>query len=141
MMQERNQDCRNSTFLDLVNPNLFPQWKDKVPTDLLILLKLNYGLHFNINMLESQLIFIYRDADFYKESSAEVLDYIYSVHLETSLADTVKLLKSTALVVLSSFSVKRSFSCLRRVKTHLRGKMGQEMLSVNQASKSIPEAL
>jgi len=129
MMQERFQDCRNFAFLDLVNPNLFSQWKDKVPTDLLSLLKLKYGPLFNMNMLESQLIFIYRDGDFYKESSAEVLDYIYSVHLETSLPEAVKLLKLNASIAISSASVERSFSCLRRVKTHLRGKMGQERLS------------
>ena len=116
MMQERFQDCRNLTFLDLVNPNLFPQWKEKVPTDLLSLLKLKYGPRFNINMLESHLIFIYRDADFYMESSAEVLDYIYSVHLETSLTDAVTLLTSNAILALSSVSGTRSFSCLGGVK-------------------------
>ena len=128
MMQERFQDCRNFAFLDLVNPNLFSQWKDKVPTDLLNLLKLKYGPLFIMNMPEGQLIFIYRDGDFYKESSAEV-DYIYSVHLENSLPEAVKLLKLNASIAISSASVARSFSCLRRVKTHLRGEMGQERLS------------
>ena len=129
MMQERFQDCRNFAFLDLVNPNLFSQWEDKVPTDLLNRLKLKYGPLFNMNMLESQLIFIYSDGDLYKESSAEVLDYIYSVHLETSLPGAVKLPKVNASIAISSASVERCFSCVRRVKTHLRGKMGQGRVS------------
>ena len=45
MMQERSQDCMKFAFLGLMNPNLFSHWKDKVPTGLLPLLKLEYKIY------------------------------------------------------------------------------------------------
>ena len=50
-------------------------------------LRMKHGQLFSTNMLESQLIFVYRDAGFYGECLAVELDYTYYisyVHLEDS---------------------------------------------------------
>ena len=128
MLNDRFADCKHFAFLDLVNPNFFARWKAEFPADKLQLLKSKYGPLFNIQLLQSQLLFIYRDNDFYKKSSVEVLNYLYEFGLQESLSEVAKLLKLNSAIAVSSASVERSFSCLRRVKTYLRNKMGQERL-------------
>ena len=80
-MEERFADFKKFSFLDLVNPKLFPQWKGKVPTDMLVSLKNAYGPLFTFlpfyKVFESQLLFLYKDKDFYKESPTEILEYIF----------------------------------------------------------------
>ena len=128
MLSERFADCKNFAFLDLVNPCIFTQWRKGVPPDMLQSLKCKYGPLFHIQSLENQLRFIYNDPDFHKSSPLEVLQYIYKCGLETSVPEAVKLLKLNSVISISSASVERSFSCLKRVKTYLRNKMGQERL-------------
>ncbi|CAB3981169.1 zinc finger MYM-type 1-like [Paramuricea clavata] len=123
MLSERFQDMKRFEFLDLVNP-------------------------------KSQRTFIYNDKDFHKEASnevlkyifqfnlqsslpeavkllkiLEVLKYIFQFNLQSSLPEAVKLLKMNGVLALSSASVERSFSCLKRVKGYLRNRMGQARLS------------
>jgi hypothetical protein len=125
MLNERFKDIKSFGFLDLVNPKLFRNWGGKVPSDKIDLLKERYGPLFDIPTLESQLTFIYRDSDFYKDTSMAILQYIFEFNMQSSLPEVVKLLKMT----LTSGSAERSFSCLKRVKTYLRATMTQDRLS------------
>ena len=68
MLSERFADCRNFAFLDLVNPCMFKKWRKGVPRDMLQSLKCKYGPFFHIQSLENQLLFIYNDPDFHKDS-------------------------------------------------------------------------
>ena len=120
MLSERFADCKNFAFLDLVNPCIFTQWRNGVPPDMPQSLKCRYGILFHIQSIENQLCFIYNDPDFHKSSPLEVLQYIYKCGLETSVPEAVKLLKLNSVISISSASVERSFSCLKRVKTYLR---------------------
>ena len=86
------------------------------------------GPLFNFPDLEIQLLFIYKDRDFHKENASELLEYIYKFNLQDCLPEAVKLLKMNCIIAISSASVERSVSCLRRVKTYLRGNVGQERL-------------
>ena len=128
MLSERFADCDSFAFLDLVYPYIFKQWRKGVPSDMLQSLKSKYGPLFNIQSLESQLLFIYNDPDFHKDSPLEILHYIYKCGLETSAPEAVRLLKLNSVISISSASVERSFSCLKRVKTYLRNRMGQDRL-------------
>ena len=100
-----------------------------VPADKISLLKEMYGPLFDVPMLESQLSFIYRDTDFHKETSLELLKYIFEFNLQSSLPEAVKLLKMNGVLAVASASVERSFSCLKRVKSYLRNTMAQGRLS------------
>ncbi len=75
----------------------------------------------DVSMLESQLKFIYMDTDFHKETSMAILQYIFQLNIQSSLPEVVKLLKMNGVFSLTSASAERSFSCLKRVKTYLRG--------------------
>ena len=129
MLNERFKDIGSFGFLDLVNPKLFRSWGGKVPSDKIDLLRERYGSLFDIPMLESQLTFIYGDSDFYKDTSMEILQYIFELNIQSSLPEVVKLLKMNGVFSLTSASAERSFSCLKRVKTYLRATMTQDRLS------------
>ncbi len=84
MLKERFADCESFGFLDLVNPNSFSSW-NSVPEDKLLLLKSKYGSLFNLSALSSQLLFLYKDSDFKKESSTMgVLKSIYDINIQRS---------------------------------------------------------
>ena len=76
MLEERFLDLKDFAFLDLVNPHCFFNWQNNVPVEKLELLRMKYGPLIKISLLEQQLLYIYRDTDFYKASSQELLDYI-----------------------------------------------------------------
>ena len=128
MLDDRFDSVKEFAFLDLVNPIFFHLWQKEVPRDKLQLLNAKYGTLFDISLLEHQLHFMYKDEDFCKSNATELLQYLYHNNLHPSLSEVVKLLKLNGAIAISSASVERSFSCLRRVKTYLRSKMGQERL-------------
>jgi hypothetical protein len=129
MLTERFHDMDRFRFLDFVNPRVFKTWNGEVPSEKLDLLKEMYGDLFDIPMLVSQLCFIYRDTDFHKDSWGELLKYIFQFHLQSSIPEVVKLLKMNGVISVTSASVERSFSCLKRVKSYLRNTMSQGRLS------------
>ena len=91
-------------------------------------MKSKYGPLSSINSLESQLLIIYNEPDFHKDSPLEILHYIYKCGLETSVPEAVRLLELNSVISISSASNERSFSCLKTVKTYLGNKMGQDRL-------------
>ena len=90
MLSERFADRKNFAFLDLVNPCIFKQWRKGVPPDMLQPLKCKYGPPFHTQSLDNQLLFIYNDTDFHKDSPLEILQYIYKCGLETSVPEAIK---------------------------------------------------
>ena len=109
MLSERFAECKNFAFLDLVNPCIFKQWRKGVTPDMLQFLKRKYGPLVHIQSLENQLLVIYHDPDFHKDSPLEILQYIYKCGLETSIPEAVKLLKLNSVISISSASVERPF--------------------------------
>jgi hypothetical protein len=101
-----------------------------VPPEKINLLKQTYGPLFDVPMLENQLSFIYRDKDFHKETSDELLKYIFKFNLQSSIPEAVKLLKMNGVLSIASASVERSFSCLKRVKGYLRNTILIENINI-----------
>ena len=128
MLQERFHDLKDFAFLDLVNPHCFINWKNSVPAEKLELLERRYGPLFKLSLLKQQLLFIYRGSDFHKAASQELLDYINNLNLQTCFSEVFKLLLLNSTIAISSSSVERSFSCLKRIKTYLRNRMEQDRL-------------
>ena len=60
MLIERFQDRKNFEFVDLINPKRFRTWEGKVPSNKIDLLEQRYGPLFDMPMLQSQLVFLYR---------------------------------------------------------------------------------
>ena len=124
MLSERFTDSKDFAFLHLMNPFIFKHWRKGVPPDMFHPLKCKCGPLFHTQSLENQLLFIYNDADFHKDSPLEILQYIYKCGLETIVPETIKLLKLNSVISISSTSAERSSSCSKRVKTNLCNKMG-----------------
>ena len=103
-------------------------WKNKVPSTKLNKLMSSYGPLFTFPDLEHQLLFIHKDRDFHKENASEFLEYIYKFNLQDCMPEIVMLLRMNGVIAISTASVEQSFSCLHRVKTYLRGNIGQECL-------------
>ena len=127
-LDERFDGIKEFAFLDLVNPIFFPQWQKEFPTEKVQLMNSKYDGLFNVSSLKHELQFIYSDDDFCKDTPMELLQYLYSNNLHLCLPEVTKLLKLNGTMVISSASIERSFSCLNRVKTYWRSKMGQEWL-------------
>ena len=129
MLTERFQDMKQFEFLDLVNPKVFTTWNGVVPPEKISLLK----EILLVPSLTSQCLrvnfLLFINKDFHKESSNEVLKHMFKFSLQSSLAEVVKLFKMNGVLAVASASVERSFSCLKRVKTYLRNRMGQGRLS------------
>ena len=106
MLSDRFSDIENFEFLDLVDPNFFSMWKNKVPSTKLNKVITSYGPLFTFPDLESQLLFIYKDRDFHKENASELLEYIYKFNLQDYLPEVVKLLKKNGVIAISSASVE-----------------------------------
>ena len=96
MIEKHFHDVDSFSFLDLINPKIFPQWADGVPTDKIQLLTEKYGTLFNIPNLQSQLAFVYKDKDSQKDNSMELLKYIFKVNVQSCFPEMVKLLKLNA---------------------------------------------
>ena len=95
----------------------------------LIIWNKGIGLCLTSQCFKVSLLFLNRDEDFHKENSMELLKYIFQFKPESCLSEVVKLLMMNGVFAVSSASVERSFSCLKRVKTYLRTTMGQNRLS------------
>ena len=91
-------------------------------------LREEYGSLFDILSLENQLMFIYKDQDFQKDNPMELLKYIFEMNIQRCIPQVVKLLKLNGVIAVSIASAERSFSCLGRVKSYLRGKMNNDRL-------------
>ena len=75
MIENRFRDVESFSFLDLVNPKIFPQWVDGVPVDKIQQLTEKYGLALEKRLARAlyQLAFAYKDKDFHKDNSMELL--------------------------------------------------------------------
>ena len=107
MLEDRFEDCENFSFFDLVNPNFFSRWKDNFLKEKFQLLQSRYGSLFNISLLESQMLFVFRDKDFQKSSSMELLEYMYDFELHTCFPEVIKLLKLNAVIAVSNASAEK----------------------------------
>ena len=85
MLIERLQDRKSFEFVDLINPKLFRTWEGNVPSNKIDFLEQRYGPLFDMQMLQSQLIFLYKDEDFHEENSMELLKYIFQFNLQSQL--------------------------------------------------------
>ena len=89
MLSESFADCNNFAFLALVNPCVFKQWRNGVPSDRLQSFKCKCGPLFHIKSLKTQLLCIYNDPNFHKNSPLEILQYIYKCGLEINVAEAI----------------------------------------------------
>ena len=82
MLQEQFLDLKDFAFLELVNPHCFINWKNGVPAEYFELLERYMVLFLNFLCLNSNFS-LFRDSDFHKAGSQELLDYISNLNLQS----------------------------------------------------------
>ena len=85
-----------------------------VPSEMLQQLREKYGLLFDMSSLENQLMFIYKDQDFLKESPMEFLKYIFEMNIQGVFQKLSNWVKS----YLHSKMNHNRLGCLCRISIH-----------------------
>ncbi|XP_022175757.1 uncharacterized protein LOC111037467 [Myzus persicae] len=93
-------------------------------------LKNKYGEHFDFAILRSELSVIYSSTEFHKVINIhELWMYLKSTGLSDSLPQVTKLASLIVTIPATNAGAESSFSCLKRIKTHLRNSQSQNRLS------------
>lgn len=129
-MEVRFQDLSDLQFLELLDSKKFQCFKTRFPDNLLLTLKSSYGSFFNFGNLRSELISVYRLSDFSNKTVTEMMHFLKETGLtEEAFTETYKLCCLVSTIPVSTSTVERTFSCLKRVKTSLRNTQSENRLS------------
>ncbi|KAL4084088.1 hypothetical protein QTP88_029404 [Uroleucon formosanum] len=126
---ERFTEITQLTFFSLLDFSKFEQYINQFPTNAMNSLKDTYGEYFDFAILRSELSIIYSSTEFHKVNIHELWMYLKSTGLSDSLPQVTKLASLIVTIPATSAGAERSFSCLKRVKTHLRNYQSQNRLS------------
>lgn len=128
-MNERFSDINRLNFFSLLDFSKFGQYVKQFPTNAINSLKETYGEYFDFALLHSELSIVYSSAEFHKGSIHELWLYLKSTDLSDSLSQITKLASLILTIPATSAGAERSFSALKRIKTHLRNSQSQNRLS------------
>ena len=106
ILQKQSLDLKDFDFLDLVNLHCLINWKNSDT----YFMERRYDTFFKPSLFEQQLFFVYRDSDYHKANSQELLDYIKNLHLQSCFSEVFNLLFLIATYSRPSSSVERPFS-------------------------------
>lgn len=137
----RFSDLSNLKFFDLVKKENFESYSRAFPQGLLNILLQQYSF-FDSVALKSELSVVYSDKGLFGNSRtpSEILSYIFHNDLINCLPEFYKLLYIIVTIPVTSASVERSFSALKRIKSFTRNTISQERLK-NVSILSIEKTL
>ncbi|XP_055017683.1 zinc finger MYM-type protein 1-like [Boleophthalmus pectinirostris] len=136
----RFQDHERLMFLSLLDPQHFQIYRKKFPQTAFSSLTQSHGSLFDLPRLKTELTVMYAMVDFEGRSPADLHDFLRSKNLSESLGQLYALACLAVTIPVSTASVERSFSTLKRIKTYARNTTGQKRLSA-LASMSIEKDL
>lgn len=116
-------------FFDLLKVNNFQNYSKLFPQELLNSLLEHYNF-FDPVQLKNELSVLYSDKILENSSNPfEMLEYVTNCELNLCMPELYKLLCLIVTIPVTSASVERSFSSLKRIKTFTRNTTGQDRLS------------
>nr|CAI5866245.1 unnamed protein product [Callosobruchus analis] len=129
-LETRFADLSVLQFFDLVNCDNFSSFSKEFPNSLLDILIEQYPIFDHIS-LKNELSVLYSDKDLLggAKCAKDMLLFIFNYYLKSCLPELYKLLSLVLSIPVTSASVERSFSALKRMKTYNRSKMTQDRLS------------
>nr|CAI5847007.1 unnamed protein product [Callosobruchus analis] len=129
-LETRFADFSVLQFFDLVNCDNFSTFSKEFPNSLLDILIEQYPIFDHIS-LKNELSVLYSDKDLLggAKCAKDMLLFIFNNNLKFCLPELYKLLSLVLSIPVTSASVERSFSALKRIKTYNRSKMTQDRLS------------
>ena len=135
-IRNRFQDHEKLMFLSLLDPQHFPTYRKKFPQAALSSLTNSHGTLFDLSKLKTELTVMYAMTDFEGKSPSDLLNFLQQKNLNEDMGQLYKLACVAVTIPVSTASVERSFSALKRIKTYSRNATGQTRLSA-LASMSI----
>ena len=139
-LRNRFQDQAKIMFLSLLDPQHFQAYRKKFPQTAFSSLTESHGTLFDLPRLKTELTVMYDMTDFEGKSPADLLDFLLQKELRESMGQLYTLACLAVTIPVSTASVERSFSALKRIKTYARNTTGQTRLSA-LASMSIEKDL
>ena len=115
-------------FLALLDPKKFATYRENFPSSEFQSLAENYGLHFDLPRLNTELTVMYNMANFEARSPSDLLHFQTLKELTESMPQLYHLTCLVLTIPVSTSSVERSFSALKRIKTYARNSTGHDRL-------------
>lgn len=127
-IQDRLNNDQLVTFA-LLNPRKFPAYKMQFPSGLLQTVSRYYPM-IDIARLESELTCLYSNTSFSEvKTTCELSKFLVENSLSSNFTAVTSFLNIILTTPISSAESERSFSTLKRIKTYLRNRMGQDRLN------------
>lgn len=125
----RFSDLNKLEFFDLIKTENFQSYTKDFPETLFESLLKLYSV-FDRIALKNELITIYSDTELFpgSQTPTEMISFIYNNDLLSCLPEFYKLLTIIVTIPVTSASVERSFSALKRIKIFTRNSIGQSRL-------------
>ena len=139
-INNRFADHKRLLFVGLLDAQKFPQYKQSFPEAELKSLEESYGAQFDLSVLRAELRVMYCMTNFQGKSPTDLLTFLMTTGLAVSMSQLHTLTCLILTIPVSTASVERSFSALKRIKTYARTTTGQTRLSA-LASVSIEKEL
>lgn len=128
-IEVRFADMSQILYFSLADSSKFKDYSKTFPTDLVSNLDSFYKNVFDKQKLINELGVIYCDDQFEKLNIESMLKYFVEYNFREIFPEVFKLIVLIATIPVTSTSVERHFSCLKRIKTHSRNSMKNERLS------------
>ncbi|XP_030002747.1 zinc finger MYM-type protein 1 [Sphaeramia orbicularis] len=127
-LRNRFKDHEKLLFLALLDPKKFASYRKNFPNSEFESLAANYGLHFDLPRLKTELTVMYNMSIFEAKSPLDLHRFLTVKELTESMQQLFRLTSLILTIPVSTSFVERSFSALKRIKTHTRSSTGQDCL-------------
>ncbi|XP_034076957.1 zinc finger MYM-type protein 1-like [Gymnodraco acuticeps] len=128
-ISNRFSDHKKLEFLALLDPQQFGHYCNYFPTAALNSLMESYGGYFDQPRLHTELAVMYGMSDILGKSPADIHQFLLKKGLSESMKQVYTLSCIILTIPVSTASVERSFSALKRIKSYSRSTTGQVRLS------------
>lgn len=116
-------------FIELLDSTKYVQYSTCFPTESLNALKDIYAKFFDFPRLKCELSVFYKSESLPHTSVLNVFKHLEQNDLHVGLPELFKLCNLILTIPVTSSSVERSFSALKRIKTYTRNSQGEDRLS------------
>lgn len=127
--QNRFQDHEKLLFVTLLDPQKFKDYQSNFPHAAFASLTQSHEALFDLSRLRTELTVMYAMDDFAGKSPTDLLTFLQQKQLNESMGQLYKLVCLAVTIPVSTASVERTFSALKRIKTYARNTTGQARLS------------
>lgn len=128
-METRFKSLQNLKFVELLNLKKYASYQKIFPTEAFESLKNYYGNFFDFIKLKNELVVFYAHSYFYDIAVFDIPSNLINFDLSDTFSEVFKLSMLILTIPVSTSSVERSFSALKRIKTYSRNQMLEERLS------------